>query len=126
MVTWRRMPLAEQARKNGENDEALGALPVWNLDDLYPGMDAPEVDADLARAAELSKAFEKRYKGQIVAIAGGGRGGDLLATAIAEYEAIEELLGRLGSFAGLVYSGNTADPARAKFYGDLQDRLTTI
>ena len=35
-------------------------------------------------------------------------------------------MGRLGSFAGLVYSGDTSDPARAKFYGDLRDRLTTI
>ena len=26
------------------------------------------------------------------------------------------------SFAGLVYSGDTTDPARAKFYGDAQER----
>jgi oligoendopeptidase F len=118
--------LAEQARNDSESGEALGPLPVWNLDDLYPGMDAPEVNRDLDRAAQLSEAFEKRYKGGIADIALGAGGGDLLAAAIVEYEAIEELLGRLASFAGLVYSGNTADPARAKFYGDLQDRLTTI
>jgi oligoendopeptidase F len=28
------------------------------------------------------------------------------------------------SYAGLVYSGDTTDPARAKFYGDTQERLT--
>ena len=32
--------------------------------------------------------------------------------------------GRLISFAGLVYAGNTTDPVRAKFYGDMQERIT--
>ncbi len=40
------------------------------------------------------------------------------------YEALDDLLGRLGSFAGLVHAGNTIDPARAKFYGDVQERIT--
>src|SRR4051812_21161868 len=89
-------------------------------------MDAPEVEADLQRAAKLSDAFEAHYKGKLSVIAGRTGGGDDLAAAIREFEEIEELTGRLASFAGLVYSGDTADPARAKFYGDLQDRLTAI
>ena len=40
------------------------------------------------------------------------------------YEAVEDLLGRLMSYAGLVYSGDTTDPKRSKFYGDTQERLT--
>ena len=40
------------------------------------------------------------------------------------YEALDDLLGRIGSFAGLVHAGNTVDPARAKFYGDVQERIT--
>src|SRR5436190_9811567 len=34
------------------------------------------------------------------------------------------MLGRLISFASLVYAGNTTDPARAEFYGDMQERIT--
>ena len=30
------------------------------------------------------------------------------------------------SYAGLVYAGDTSDPARAKFYGDMQDKITDI
>jgi oligoendopeptidase F len=37
---------------------------------------------------------------------------------------IDDLLGRLMSYAGLVYAGNTTDPKRAKFYGDVQERMT--
>src|SRR5262249_20967605 len=45
--------------------------------------------------------------------------------AVKRYEALDDLIGRLMSYAGLVYSGNTTDPVRTKFYGDVQDRITT-
>lgn len=122
MTKQARRPVKESADANSN----LGALPVWDLSDLYPGMDAPEVQRDLERGSEMSHAFETRYKGSLKAIAEASDGGDQLAAAIAEYERIEEILGRLGSFAGLIYSGDTSDPARSKFYGDLQERLTTI
>ena len=118
--------MSAEATKANAKDEDLGQLPVWDLTDLYPGIDAPEVKTDLDRAAEMSRAFEEAYKGRLKEIAKGKDGGKKLAEAIAEYERIEEILGRLGSFAGLVYSGDTSDPVRAKFYGDVQDRLTTI
>ena len=40
------------------------------------------------------------------------------------YEAIDDRLGRIMSYAGLVYSGDTTDPANAKFYGDALDKVT--
>lgn len=101
----------------------LGALPEWNLTDLYAAMDAPTVKADLDKALADSKAFETRFKGNLDTLA--RKSGADLAEAVKAYEAIEELLGRLISFAGLVYSGNTTDPARQKFYGDVQERITT-
>ena len=44
--------------------------------------------------------------------------------AVKRYEALDDLLGRLISYAGLVHAGNTVDPARAKFYADVQERIT--
>jgi oligoendopeptidase F len=114
------------SRKVDDGEEVLGTLPVWNLSDLYPGMDAPEVKRDLDSGAEESKAFQQRYKGRLKELAEGPGGGTALADAIAAYERIEEKLGRLASYGQLVYAGDTTDPARAKFFGDLQDRLTTI
>jgi oligoendopeptidase F len=101
----------------------LGPLPEWNLADLYPGMDSPAFATDLARAAEACKAFAERYRGKIAELAATGNGAELLQ-ALRDYEALEDLLGRIGSFSGLVYSGDTTDPVRAKFYGDTQDKLT--
>ena len=107
-------------------DQALDQLPVWDLTDLYSGIDSSEVGRDLDRAAAMSRSFEEGHKGRLKEIVEGPDGGANLAGAIAEYERIEELLGRVGSFAGLVYSQDTSDPVRAKFYGDVQDRLTAI
>jgi len=109
-----------------ETADALGALPVWDLSDLYPGMDCAEVSQDLDRSAGQAKDFESRFKGTLAEIASAPDGGAQLGAAIAEFEAIEELIGKLASYAGLIHAGDTADPARAKFYGDIQDRLTTI
>ena len=100
----------------------LGALPEWNLTDLYPAMDAPELKRDLARAETDCAAFEEAYKGKLADAAADGR--QALAEAVKRYEALDDLLGRLISYAGLVYAGNTTDPVRAKFYGDVQEKIT--
>jgi oligoendopeptidase F len=108
------------ALKKTKTPPKLGALPAWNLDDLYPGMESPAVARDLARADADCIAFEKDFKGRLAAMATGGT----LVEAVKRYEALEDLLGRLISYASLIYAGDSADPARTKFYGDMQERLT--
>jgi oligoendopeptidase F len=101
----------------------IGALPEWNLTDLYPAMDAPELRRDMARAHSDSVAFESEWKGRIADEAARAKDGRLGAMMQA-YEAIEELVGRIVSYASLVYAGDTSDPARAKLYGDVQEKMT--
>src|SRR6476620_6156201 len=115
---------ARKSAKHRAESKALGALPEWNLADLYPGIDAPEVKRDLDRADAECVAFEETYKGKLATLAAASDAGARLADAVRRYEAIDDLLGRLISFASLVYAGNTTDPARAKFYGDMQERIT--
>src|SRR4051794_421980 len=102
----------------------LGPLPEWDLSDLYPGMDSPEFAGDVARAEEACKAFSETYRGTLDGLAGGENASEALAEAVKRYEGIEDLLGRIMSYAGLIYSGDTTDPKRAKFYGDAQERMT--
>ena len=103
----------------------LGALPEWNLADLYPALDSAEVKRDLERATLECEAFEQAYKGKLAFLAESQGGGAALGEAVKRYEAIDDLLGRLISYAGLVHAGDTTDPVRTKFYGDVQDRITT-
>jgi len=99
-------------------------LPEWNLADLYSGIDAPEVTADLERLDGDCVAFETDYKGRLAERTAAAGGGTWLAEAVRRYEAIDDLAGRLSSYAGLVHAGDSVDPAISKFYGDISERLT--
>jgi oligoendopeptidase F len=103
---------------------ALGSLPEWNLADLYAGIEDPQVKRDLDRADADSIAFEDAYKGKLAALVERPDAGPALAEAVKRYEKLDDLMGRLGSYAGLIHAGDTVDPARAKFYADVQERLT--
>ncbi|MCB1511528.1 MAG: M3 family oligoendopeptidase [Hyphomicrobiaceae bacterium] len=96
-------------------------MPSWTLADLYPAADGAELTSDLARIARDSEAFKARYQGKL-----GPRGADggYLAEAVKDYEAIADLMGRLGSFAFLNYAGDQQDAARVKLFGDVQGKLT--
>ncbi|WP_298819831.1 M3 family oligoendopeptidase [uncultured Roseibium sp.] len=101
----------------------LGSLPEWNLSDLYQAVDAPEVSADLKESLDRAKTFEASYKGRLAEMAKDNV--PALVTAIRAFEDLQDLMGRLISFAGLVYAGNTVDPVSQKFYGDVQEQITT-
>ena len=96
-------------------------LPVWNLDDLYPGMTAPELSRDLEAAGRDAKAFQARFEGKLASLSGAG-----LAAAISEYEKLQDVLGRIMSYAGLVHAGDVNDPKIAQFYQTMQERVTDI
>ena len=99
-------------------------LPEWNLSDLYSAIDAPEVTHDLDRLDSECVAFENDYKGMLAERTAGEGGGGWLAGAVKRYEAIDDLAGRLSSYAGLVHAGDSVDPVISKFYGDVSERLT--
>ncbi|UHS57453.1 M3 family oligoendopeptidase [Agrobacterium vaccinii] len=104
---------------------ALGDLPTWKLSDLYPSADSPQYKGALEKAASDAKAFEAKWKGKLEAAAklSGEQG---LGAALKEYEALDDLLGRIGSFAGLTYFSDTSNPANGKIYGDAQSKLTEM
>ncbi len=120
------MPAKKRAARKPESRSAtrLGALPEWNLADLYSGTDDPRVFSDLDRADSESVTFEHAYKGKLAALTQAADAGAALAEAVKRYEQLDDLLGRLVSYAGLVHAGNTIDPVRAKFYADVRERIT--
>lgn len=114
---------AEQEPISGGQDDELGQLPEWDLSDLYTSPEDPAVERDLMAAETLAKELRDAYQGRLARTASHG---DKLAEAIAKYEALADQLGKLGSYAGLYYASNQADPARAKFYGDISEKLNKI
>ncbi|EKS37039.1 M3 family oligoendopeptidase [Afipia broomeae] len=112
------------AKKAAGASGKAAKLPEWNLTDLYPAIDAPEVARDLDKLDADCVAFESAYKGKIAEQVAAPNGGEWLAEAIRNYEAIDDLAGRLASYAGLAHAGNTVDAAISKFYGDVSERIT--
>lgn len=113
----------QAANEQSKRGIDLGALPEWDLGDLYPGPDGPEWKSDIARAADMARRLKDEYQGKLAKLAGDPPS---LARAIVAYEDLSDLMGRLGSFAGLRYTSDQTDTARAKFYGDTQETLTNI
>ncbi|OAF18926.1 M3 family oligoendopeptidase [Bradyrhizobium neotropicale] len=115
---------AAKAKPSGKSASKTGKLPEWNLADLYSGIDAPDVARDLEKMDADCVAFETDYKGKLATGTANEDGGKWLAEAVRRYEAIDDLAGRLGSYAGLVHAGDSVDPEISKFYGDVSERLT--
>ncbi|EHK76279.1 oligoendopeptidase F [Sinorhizobium meliloti CCNWSX0020] len=103
----------------------LGELPSWRLTDLYLSPSSEEFRSDLAKAEADAIAFEAKWKGKLKEAA--GRTGDQgIGAAVKEFEALDDLMGRIASFAGLTYFSDTSNPANGKLYGDVQSKLTDI
>ena len=106
----------------GNGDETrLGDLPVWDLGDLYAGPEAAELEADLVAAAHDAETFAGEFKGRLADLDGAA-----LGAALARYEAIDETLTRVMSYAGLTHAGDMADAKIGRFYQSMQERVTAI
>jgi oligoendopeptidase F len=110
-------PVSDAAPSPSSND----LLPEWDLSDLYAGMDSPDLERDFANANRASVAFKGRFEGKLVDLPGAE-----MAEALLEYQRIEEILGRLMSFASLLFSGDGTDPRLGQFYQSTSERITAI
>ena len=68
-----------------------------------------------------ARACGAAHGGRLAGLSGAG-----LAAAIAAYERIEEVLGRVMSYAQLLFSGDSTDAGVGKFYQSMTERVTVI
>ncbi|PHQ84830.1 MAG: oligoendopeptidase F [Thalassobium sp.] len=106
---------------NASAGQAFGDLPEWDLSDLYPATDAPELKRDMDWVERACTDFARDYEGKLASL-----DADALLEAVKRYEQIDVITGRLMSFAGLRYYQVTTDPERAKFMSDMQDKITAF
>ncbi len=103
------------------SQQPVDGLPTWDLGDLYPAPDSPAVEADFRHTEQAARAFAAAHQGRLASLSGGA-----LAAAIAEYERIEEVLGRLMSYAQLLFAGDSTNAEIGRFYQTASERVTTI
>ncbi len=112
--------LPRDLREAASNDN-FGDLPEWNLDDLYPSTDGPEITADMKWLGVECPKFATDYEGKLADLDAAG-----LLGCILRFEKIQNIMGRVMSFAGLRYYQNTVDADRAKFMADMQGAITDM
>ncbi|HHL22750.1 MAG TPA: M3 family oligoendopeptidase [Aliiroseovarius sp.] len=100
-------------------DNALGQLPKWDLSDLYPAPDAPELTADLDWLEAACRDFARDYEGKLA-----GLDAAAMLECVHRHEAIENKGGRIMSYAALRYYQQVTDAERAGFLQNCQDKIT--
>src|SRR5260370_37884189 len=104
------MTIRHTTAEMNSGQAALGPLPEWDLADLYPGRDSPELTRDLAGLGTEAAAFRARYQGRLGELSGDERG-----AAVAWDERLEELACRIISDAHLQQVGHGAYPVHPRF-----------
>ncbi len=94
------------------------ALPAWDLTDFYPSLTSDKCKKDQAKALRDAQKFAKEYKGKI-----GKLSGKKLAEAIKAYEKLNDLLGKLASYAQLNYALDCTDAAILQFYQNIHEHV---
>jgi oligoendopeptidase F len=94
---------------------------AWDLEPLLDGDGPAGVEQRLSAALERAQAFSARYAGKLEELDSAG-----LREAMGELAAINDLLGRAGTYAALRFSTDTADPANGAMLALSQERGTAI
>lgn len=102
--------------------EKTGAEQVeWDLSDLYNSIDDPELQKDKEKVRELAEDFASTYKGNVA---------DLDATqlkqALQDYEELIEIIGKIGSYAHLIWSTNTGNADYGKLLQESRELSSEI
>src|ERR1700684_3408791 len=97
------------------------AQAAWDLEPLVDGEGEAGVGRRLDEALTRARAFSERYAGRLDRLEGPG-----LAEAMHELAALYELIRRVGTYAGLRFSTDTADPANRALMQRVQERETAI
>ncbi|MEC8841293.1 MAG: M3 family oligoendopeptidase [Candidatus Poribacteria bacterium] len=80
--------------------------PIWDLSDLYQGVDDPKLGRDLDLITKHSIIFEEKYKGKIVSE---NLTAEFLESVLVEYKSLLEISAKPSCFAELLFSTDTTN-----------------
>ncbi|MHB8571423.1 MAG: M3 family oligoendopeptidase [Candidatus Dormibacteria bacterium] len=93
----------------------------WDLSPLYLSRDDPKLSADLEWVLAEANRLRERYRGRIAALTPSE-----MAEALAAFEELTDRVERLGAFAYLDFSIDTADPARGALLQKVEERGSAV
>lgn len=93
----------------------------WDLSDLYQAIDDPNLESDREKVKDKAEDFAKNYKGKVADLSA-----EQLRDALREYEDLIELIGKLGSYAHLIWTTNTEKPEYGKLMQEAEELSSEI
>jgi oligoendopeptidase F len=94
---------------------------LWDLSDLYQSPDDPKLEQEISSSLEGAAAFREKYHGKVASL-----NAMELFEAVSEYERLSEAMTRAADYAGLLFTTDTADPARGALYQKAQEKFTAL
>jgi oligoendopeptidase F len=88
----------------------------WDLSDLYPSTNSTSFIEDKIKLESESASFAADYRGKVASL-----GADEMSQALQRYEMIQDIAGRLGSFAYLTWSTDTLKPENGKLLQEMTE-----
>ncbi|MBX4204645.1 MAG: M3 family oligoendopeptidase [Candidatus Doudnabacteria bacterium] len=96
-------------------------LPVWDLSALYKSVDDPKIKSDAKKNLVDAQKFVKRYKNQVAKL-----DAKQLLAALKLGESILQQTAKLGSFAYLGLTVDSANPKINVLYQQMEDHATQV
>ncbi|MBO9531563.1 MAG: M3 family oligoendopeptidase [Solirubrobacteraceae bacterium] len=94
---------------------------VWDLEQLVDGGGADAVRSLLDEAQAVAEALAGEYEGTIA-----GRDPEELAGLVSRLADLSDTIGRAGSYAMLLFSADTEDPANGALVAEIQERASRL
>ena len=109
--------MADSAKTLRSGSEGI----VWDLSDLYSGLGDTRIEREVKGVITKSAAFEKSYRGKINKKT---INAPTLLKAVRELESISEQIGKLLSYAYLIFAADTGKPEHGAFLQKIQEKAT--
>ncbi len=118
--------IAEESTNSKEKQTTIeeknnAMLPRWDLTDFYESYKSKELKEDLAEMERQVSKFSSKYEGKIEQLPA-----EELHKAIVEYEKIDELMAKVGSYSSLLYSTNLNNPEILVFFQNTNEYITSL
>jgi oligoendopeptidase F len=94
---------------------------TWDLSDLYGSTADPAIDRDLDQADARADRLAAGYRGRVAALPP-----EEMRGLLAEYEAVMDLAGKVGTYAYLGWSTGTEDAARGALLQRFNERYSRL
>ncbi len=100
-----------------ESSKTTGAENIhWDLSDLYKGTSSEQFVADKNRLEDEAATFSSDFRGKIASLTPSE-----LSSVLTRYEQLQDLAGRLGSYAYLAWSTDTLKPENGKLLQEMTE-----